>query len=452
MAQQESAPGFIRFCFFILGMGTLLPWNFFITPFDFWMHKLKINYTETGVNGTEQDQTYQDFWQATMGLATMSTNFVMCFVTTLAMNRISRNSRFVVPLIGIAICFTIAAVYTKLDKPPGQFFAETMVNVIIITVFCAILQASLFGHGGEVGDVMPSIMGGQGVGGIAASVVDIFCKLVFKDDVVQAASLFFVIPAVFMVITVAIYLYMQRLPSYQERLAPKEEIVLKQEGEEEKEGLVKKEQEQLASSEPEATLFSVIMDLQNGVAKYMFCVFFAFVVTLGCFPAVVVTIKPANYVPDEDNPNLFYDKLFTTIVVFFLFNVADTIGRVSSEWITRPGKLQFIKPDQPNRLVLFSLSRIIFIILFVKCNVFVDAVGDTRSEPWFKSDIAFCLIMLLFGITNGMVSSIAMAYAPEVAPLKVREQVGGTMGTVLVAGLFGGACLAFPLTSFAKSI
>ena len=132
-----------------------------------------------------------------------------------------------------------------------------------------------------MGDVMPSIMGGQGVGGIAASVVDIFCKLVFKDDVVQAASLFFVIPAVFMVITVAIYLYMQRLPSYQERLAPKEEIVLKQEGEEEKEGLVKKEQEQLASSEPEATLLSVIMDLQNGVAKYMFCVFFAFVVTLG---------------------------------------------------------------------------------------------------------------------------------------------------------------------------
>lgn len=171
-------------------------------------------------------------------------------------------------------------------------------------------------------------MGGQGVGGIAASVVDIFCKLLF-DDVVQAASLFFVIPAVFMVITVAIYLYMQRLPSYQERLAPKEEIVLKQEGEEEKEGLVKKEQEQLASSEPEATLFSVIMDFQNGVAKYMFCVFFAFVVTLGialrksssltsgflgCFPAVVVTVKPANYekVPGEDN--LFYDKLFTTIV------------------------------------------------------------------------------------------------------------------------------------------
>lgn len=34
-------------------MGTLLPWNFFITPFDFWMHKLKIAYNETEVNGTD---------------------------------------------------------------------------------------------------------------------------------------------------------------------------------------------------------------------------------------------------------------------------------------------------------------------------------------------------------------------------------------------------------------
>lgn len=449
MADGESASGFIRFCFFVLGMGTLLPWNFFITPYNFWMQKLYINYTEEGIdvnasNADEYPQTYKEFWSSTMALATMSTNLLMCFLTTLLMNRVSRNTRFVVPLIGIALCFTIAAVYTKLDKTPQAFFTETMINVIVITMFCAILQASLFGHGGEVGDVMPSIMGGQGVGGIAASLVDIFCKLLYEDEV-QAASLFFVIPAVFMVVTVGIYLYMQRLPSYQKRLLPAEQITM--EGEEEKAGLVEGEQEQKSS---EDTLFSVILDTQNGVAKYMFCVFFAFVVTLGVFPSIVVTVQPSSYTKGEDEPNIFYDKFFTTIVVFFLFNLADTIGRVSSEWITRPGKLQFIKPDQPNRLIAFALARVIFIILFMKCNVFVGV--DTRSEPWFKSDVVFCIIMLLFGVTNGMVSSIAMAYAPQVAPERTREQVGGSMGTFLVAGLFGGALSSFLLTSVAKSI
>jgi len=447
MADGESASGFIRFCFFVLGVGTLLPWNFFITPHSFWMEKLYINYTETPTDSDEvkPPQKYQEFWSSTLALATMSTNLLMCFLTTLLMNRVSRNTRFVVPLIGIALCFTIAAVYTKLDKAPEDFFFETMINVIVISVFCAILQASLFGHGGEVGDVMPSIMGGQGVGGIAASLVDILCKIIY-DDEVQAASLFFVIPAIFMVLTVGIYLYMQRLPSYQERLLPAEQINM-DEQEEEKAGLVEGEQVKNGS---EDTLWSVICDFQNGVAKYMFCVFFTFVVTLGVFPSVVVTVQPSSYTKGEDEPNVFYDKYFTTTVVFFLFNLADTIGRVSSEWVTRPGKLQFIKPDQPNRLIAFTLARLIFVILFMKCNVFTGE--PSRSAPWFKSDVAFCVIMLLFGITNGMVSSIAMAYAPQVAPERTREQVGGSMGTFLVAGLFGGACSSFLLTSVAKSI
>ena len=39
-------------------MGTLLPWNFFITPYNFWMQKLYINYTEEGieVNASNADE------------------------------------------------------------------------------------------------------------------------------------------------------------------------------------------------------------------------------------------------------------------------------------------------------------------------------------------------------------------------------------------------------------
>ena len=47
---------------------------------------------------------------------------------------------------------------------------------------------------------MPAIMGGQGVGGIMASLVDITAKLVYDDDV-DAAMFFFVIPSLFMVVT-----------------------------------------------------------------------------------------------------------------------------------------------------------------------------------------------------------------------------------------------------------
>jgi len=47
---------------------------------------------------------------------------------------------------------------------------------------------------------MSAIMGGQGVGGIMASLTDIFAQLAY-DTQTEAALLFFLIPAIFMVIT-----------------------------------------------------------------------------------------------------------------------------------------------------------------------------------------------------------------------------------------------------------
>ena len=47
------------------------------------------------------------------------------------------------PIVGIGICFAIAAVYTTLTMEVPAFFAQTMFNVVIITAFCAVLQSSL---------------------------------------------------------------------------------------------------------------------------------------------------------------------------------------------------------------------------------------------------------------------------------------------------------------------
>ena len=131
------------------------------------------------------------------------------------------------PIVGIGICFAIAAVYTTLTMEVPAFFAQTMFNVVIITAFCAVLQSSLvsqikikfhvkaksslgewstfylifkFGHGAEVGEVMSAIMGGQGVGGVLASLTDIAAKLIFANDA-DAAMIFFAFPSVFMIVT-----------------------------------------------------------------------------------------------------------------------------------------------------------------------------------------------------------------------------------------------------------
>ena len=49
---------------------------------------------------------------------------------------------------GIAVCFAIAAAMSQIDSSAWvpTFFITTMINVIIITVFCAIFQASLVSY------------------------------------------------------------------------------------------------------------------------------------------------------------------------------------------------------------------------------------------------------------------------------------------------------------------
>merc|ERR1719434_536751 len=98
------------------------------------------------------------------------------------MNIVSRHKRFYIPIAGIGVCFAIVAAMTQIDSTTWvpTFFGLTMINVVVITAFCAIFQASLFGHSGEIG-------------GVIASLVDILAKLFMGESLANAACLYFVI-------------------------------------------------------------------------------------------------------------------------------------------------------------------------------------------------------------------------------------------------------------------
>lgn len=423
--------------FFILGMGTLLPWNFFITPNSYWLDKLKMEPTtaterrsiDNGTtNGTsEVPNMYQNFWNSTMALATMGTNFIMCFLTSFMMNIVSRHKRFYIPMAGIGVCFAIVAAMTQIDSSSWvpTFFGLTMINVVVITAFCAIFQASLFGHGGEIGGVMSAVMGGQGAGGVFACVVDIFAKL-FMESLSNAACLYFIIAVIFMVISAFCYWYLQRVDAYQEQLIQTEEG-----GHDEKIELKDELKENIQNQE---TAFGAI---KRVVWPYHLTLILTFAVTLSLFPAVVIRYKPMNF----NNESIYYTKFFHTIWIFLCFNLFDFFGRMASGPFTQKDSVfNIIRKDQPYRLILCAVLRFIFVILFMKCHI---AKNDDAPPIWFQHDAIFIMIMALFSFTNGLFSSIAMCYGPQVAPEHLREQIGGYLGTTLVGGLFLGACLSF---------
>ena len=72
-------------------------------------------------------------------------------------------------------------------------------------------------------------------------------------------------------------MYLQKLPEYQEKIAPRET------SEKEKVELNENENEAFIEGSGEKSIKSVIFDTENGILKYMFCVWFCFLITLGKF-------------------------------------------------------------------------------------------------------------------------------------------------------------------------
>ena len=114
-------------------------------------------------NGSDEKNALQNFWNSSLGLCTMATNFAMCFLTTILMviisidsfpkkfsnlflqGKVSKAIRFYVPMVGIGVCFVFCAVMAVMDCSEWvlQFFITTLSITIVITMFCAIFQCSL---------------------------------------------------------------------------------------------------------------------------------------------------------------------------------------------------------------------------------------------------------------------------------------------------------------------
>jgi equilibrative nucleoside transporter 1/2/3 len=71
----------------------------------------------------------------------------------------------------------------------------------------------------------------------------------------------------------------------------------------------------------------------------------------------------------------------------------DYIGRT---YIPSISSLLFTSHPQ---ILLMSVSRILFIPLFLACNL-----STSIGTPYINSDLIYLVLLILFGITNGYVS------------------------------------------------
>ncbi|KAK2865762.1 hypothetical protein Q7C36_001818 [Tachysurus vachellii] len=424
----------VGICFFILGLGTLLPWNFFMTASMYFNNRLN---TSEWSNGT-LTATKEYYFNNWMTLLSQLPLLLFTLLNSILYPRISERIRIAGSLVFILILFILTAILVKVRLEQDHFFSITMATIWFINSFGAVLQGSLFGLVGLLPQkYSAAFMSGQSLAGTFAALAMLFA-IASETDEETAALGYFITPCVGTLVTLFSYVLLPKLKS-----SPNEQF----RGDRGKEKLPERilgkilERKQTPKS-PEcdgAKQAFVCVDTEHAkqakgsvlevfkkIWVMAFCVTFVFTVTLSVFPAVTVDVKTVY--PGK------WERYFIPVCCFLLFNLMDLTGRSVTSWVQWPSKESRLFP-------ILVVSRVIFIPLLMFCNV----QGRSFLPVFFTNDWMFVIIMLLFSLSSGYFVCLSMTYAPQLAGPQDGETAGALMTFFLALGLSLGAALSFLL-------
>ncbi|XP_042527799.1 equilibrative nucleoside transporter 1 [Dipodomys spectabilis] len=440
--------------FFMLGLGTLLPWNFFMTATRYFTTRLDVPSNVSLVTAQlskdaqaeatpapplPERNSLSAIFNNVMTLCAMLPLLVFACLNSFLHQKVSQSVRILGSLVAILLVFLVTAVLVKVQMDPLPFFVITMVKIVFINSFGAILQGSLFGLAGLLPTSYTApIMSGQGLAGFFASVAMI-CAIASKSELSDSAFGYFITACVVVILAIICYLALPQLEFYRYY----QQLRLEGPGEQEtkldliskdpstacqppgEEARAIKEESRVTVPTSQSTSHSVKAILKN-ISVLAFSVCFIFTITIGLFPAVTSEVK-SSIAGNSD-----WGKYFIPVSCFLTFNIFDWLGRSLTAVFMWPGKDSRWLPS-------LVVARLVFVPLLLLCNVkprhYLPVV--------FQHDAWFILFMAAFAFSNGYLASLCMCFGPK----KVKPSEAGTAGTImaffLCLGLALGAIVSF---------
>nr|XP_019947951.1 PREDICTED: equilibrative nucleoside transporter 1 [Paralichthys olivaceus]XP_019947959.1 PREDICTED: equilibrative nucleoside transporter 1 [Paralichthys olivaceus]XP_019947968.1 PREDICTED: equilibrative nucleoside transporter 1 [Paralichthys olivaceus]XP_019947975.1 PREDICTED: equilibrative nucleoside transporter 1 [Paralichthys olivaceus] len=423
--------------FFILGLGTLLPWNFFMTATMYFTSRLKdppvdlpTNVTANStMEGVDTRNVLESKFNNVMTLCAMVPLLIFTCLNSFIHQRIPQKLRISGSLTVILVVFLLTAIFVKVDMAPLSFFTVTMIKIICINSFGAILQGSLFGLAGMLpASYTTPIMSGQGLAGAFAA-FSMICALASGSALQDSAFGYFITACVVILLAIMSYLALPRMEFFQyytesngSRPSEDEENkmdFLKNESPGEKRPVVSLVEDEAKPSVSVLNIFKQIWVMALSVC-------FIFTVTIGTFPAVTVEVQ--STVANGGG----WEKYFIPVSCFLLFNLMDWAGRSLTAVCMWPGKDSMWLP-------ILVVLRVVFIPLFMLCNV-----QPRHYLPvLFSHDAWYIIFMIFFSFSNGYLASLCMCFGPKKVPQHEAETAGAIMAFFLSLGLALGAAVSF---------
>ncbi|XP_069023975.1 equilibrative nucleoside transporter 1-like isoform X2 [Embiotoca jacksoni] len=420
--------------FFMLGLGTLLPWNFFMTATMYFTSRLKdSSLVDSSANQTEAAGEHRSVLEAkfnnVMTLCAMLPLLLCTCLNSFLLSLVPQRVRVMGSLLVIMFVFIVTAIIVKIPMEPLPFFSVTMVKIVIINSFGAILQGSLFGMAGLLpASYTTPIMSGQGLAGSFAAFAMI-CAITSGSELRDAAFGYFITACAVIFLSALSYILLPKMEFFQFY----QEKNRRQRSNEEPNSISLMNGESTdaadaadaAAEQPKQQNVSM-MRIFKKIWLLALLVCFTFTVTIGTFPAITADTK--STLADGGSWELY----FIPVSCFLLFNLCDWGGRSLTAVCMWPGKDSAILP-------VSIVCRVVFVPLFMLCNV----QPRLHLPIFFHHDGFFIVFMILFAFSNGYLASLCMCYGPKNVLPHEAETAGSIMAFFLSLGLALGAAISF---------
>lgn len=287
------------FVFYLLGLGTLLPWNFFITVNSFWDYKFR-NVTANDTSDEEDQTELQKEFTSYLSIASNVPNAIFVIVNAIYGHNFKLSFRIFTSLGSIIGFFLVITVFAKVNSDGWQipFLYTILTIVVLINVNTAVFQGGLFGVAGKFpSKYMGSVMAGQAMGGILPALVDI---IVLSLDISERDSGFacFTIATLILIMNFALFGWLIRTDFFRHYARDHDDL------------LPHPEDEHSVIVHHHISFWHILSHSWH----YCLSVYLVFTVTLSVFPAVTVLIESHEKVMTffVRRRNLFLDLNFST--------------------------------------------------------------------------------------------------------------------------------------------
>ncbi|KAG5266655.1 hypothetical protein AALO_G00234660 [Alosa alosa] len=415
----EDTHYLVYIIFFVMGIGSLLPWNFFITAKQYWLFKLSNN-SRTDGHGEPPHSDLSDYFESYLAIASTIPSVLCLVLNYLLVNRLSSQVRILSSLCVILVVFVVTTVLVKVDVSgcQHQFFAGTLASVALVSGASNLFSGSVFGISGHFPmRISQALISGQAMGGTLSAVASVI-DLAAAGDVTDSALFYFLTADVFILMCIIMYLLLPKLAYSQYYMALA--------------GVAGPSEGSADGHAGGGAAASVSVPPLKPILRKTwvlgFSVFYVFFISIMVFPAVSSGIQSVQH--DSGSP--WTTTYFVPLTSFFLYNVADFCGRQITAWLQVPGPTSRVLPA-------LVVSRTVLVPLFMFSNY---QPRYHLHKVLFAHDLFPVAFITLLGLSNGYLGTLPMIYGPKVVPRELAEATGVTMSFFLTLGLAVGSAFS----------